>query len=217
MSESTALAVSNGQARRRARTHAALLAAALELLVEGRQQASIDEITKRAGVGFGSFYNHFQAKEELFTEAVYGVLDTYAGWIRGATADLDDPAEAFARSFRLTGRMALATPDVFAPLLAQGTEVLVMDRGLREVALADLSRGVETGRFIAVNPDVLIMTVGGAMLGLVRLICADPDSVRPETVDQIAEGALRLLGVDADEASQLARRPLPANPMLLPG
>lgn len=212
----TETAPTGGQARRRARTRSALLGAALELLVEGRQHASIEEITKRAGVGFGSFYNHFDTKDQLFSEAVLQVLDTYAGWIAEATADLDDPAEVFGRGFRLTGRMALAAPDLFAPLLAHGTEVLVMDRRLRETALEDLRRGVESGRFVAVAPEALVMAAGGALLGLLRLISTNPAAVGLHTVDQFAEGVLRLLGVDADEAAEIILRPLPDNPPLTP-
>ena len=59
-----------------------VLARRVEGLVEGREHASIEEITKRAGVGFGSFFNHFEGKEEFFEEAVLEVLDLYAprGW-----------------------------------------------------------------------------------------------------------------------------------------
>lgn len=202
----------NGQARRRARTRAALLDAGLGLLAEGREQASIEEITRRAGVGFGSFYNHFDSKEELFAEALLSVLDTYAAWIREATADVADPAEVFGRSFRLTGRLALGAPELFAPLLAHGTGLLGMDRGLQLAALEDLRRGVAAGRFGPLAPPVLLALAGGALLGLLQLIQDDPAAVDVGTVDAAAEGVLRMFGVDAVEAADIVRRPLPDNP-----
>ena len=56
--------------RRRERTRNALIGAARKFLSEGRSAVSIQEITDAADVGFGSFYNHFQSKEQLFDEAV---------------------------------------------------------------------------------------------------------------------------------------------------
>ncbi|MGZ5404175.1 MAG: TetR/AcrR family transcriptional regulator, partial [Nocardioides sp.] len=52
--------------RRKARTRSALIAAAQTLIAEGRTNAPILEITQAADVGMGSFYNHFETKEELF-------------------------------------------------------------------------------------------------------------------------------------------------------
>lgn len=162
-------------AKWRARTRSAPLAAAREFLAQGRDHRSIEEISTRAGVGFGSFFNHFQeGKDEPFEEATLEVLDAYAAWLLSASADRDDPAEAFARSFRLPGRLALDQPEVMAPLLARGTEVLLIPRGLRDAALTDLTTGVETGCFVSVDPEVLFVAVGGALLGLPRLLHADP-------------------------------------------
>ncbi len=199
----------NGQARRRARTRSALLTAACELLAERRTNASIEEITKRAGVGFGTFYNHFATREDLFSAAVMEVLDTYSTWLRSATARLDDPAEIFSASFRLTGRLASQTPGMLAPLLAQGTEVLLVERGLRVHAIEDMARGVEAGRFVPDDPEVLLMAVGGALLGLVRLINADPGRDHVADTDAMARRTLMLLGLNAQEAAGVVARDLP--------
>ncbi len=204
--------MSNGQARRRARTHAALLGAALELLQEGRSTASVEEITRRAGVGFGSFYNHFETKEDLFAEATYEVLDNYVMWLRGATQDLSDLVAVFARSFRLTGRLAGEQPHLLAPLLTQGTEVLLVERGLREAALSDITEGIASGRFVEADPELLLMTVGGALLGLLRLLISDADRDAAETTDVVTERLLCLLGLTRSEARRIVAGPLPADP-----
>jgi AcrR family transcriptional regulator len=204
----------DGQARRRLRTRQALVNAARELLVEGRGTASIEEITKRAGVGFGSFFNHFPAgKDALFDEALFEVLDGYAAWQRAMAQDLTDPAERFARSFRLTGRMAAAQPDLFAPVLTRGSELLLLERGLRQEALADLRAGVDSGRFDDLPPEVHLMSVGGVLIGLVRVLSLPSAVLDVATVvDRVTEGVLRLLGVPARDAADLVTRPLPALP-----
>lgn len=206
--------VVDGQARRRLRTRESLLSAARELLVEGRITASIEEITKRAGVGFGSFFNHFPGgKDELFDEAIFEVLDGYAAWQLSVAEGLTDPAERFARSFRLTGRMAASQPDLFAPLLSRGSELLLLERGLRQEAISDLQAGVGSGRFTNLPPDVLLMSVGGVLIGLVRMFSSSSAYGDAATVvDQVTEGVLRLLGVPAAEAAELVTRPLPSLP-----
>jgi AcrR family transcriptional regulator len=64
------------------------------------------EITQAADVGLGSFYNHFDSKEELFRAAVDDALGLFAAVLDELTANLDDPAHVFAQGFRLTGAAA---------------------------------------------------------------------------------------------------------------
>ena len=166
-------------------------------------------------MGFGSFFNHFpEGKEEFFEEAVLEVLDLYAAGLAAVNEGVIDPAEVFARSFRLTGRIALSEPALLAPLLSRGTEVLLIRRGLRESALADLDAGVRSGRFAAIDPEAHLMAVGGVLLGLVRLVTADPGGVSEHTIDDVTAGALRLLGVSSPEAAAIVSLPLPDLPAL---
>jgi AcrR family transcriptional regulator len=202
----------NGQTRRRERTHRALLQAGADLLAEGRTNASIEEITQRAGVGFGSFRNHFDTKEKLFQEAVFGLLDGYVAWLLEAVAHLTDPAEIFACSSRLTGRLAGRRPDLFAPLLVAGMDVLFMDRALRAAALADIQAGIASGRFVDEDPEILIVAVGGALLGLLRLVSGDRNRDADRATDVMTTRLLCLLGLTAGAARTVVARPLPEVP-----
>lgn len=209
----------NRQTKRRARTRSALLGAARDLLAEGRSSASIDEITKRADVGFGSFFNHFPGgKDELFEQAVFELLDVYSAWIGEATADLDDPAEVFARSFRLTGRLALDEPGLLSPLLSRGNSILFVDQALRRRALEDLDAGLASGRFVAAPVAVHLVAVGSLLLGLVGLVQRRGEDGMPaideESVDATAAAALRALGLTPDDAAEVAARSLPVRPAL---
>ena len=54
--------------RRKAQTRQKLITAARAMLAsDTAAQASIQEITDTADVGFGSFYNHFSSKAELLS------------------------------------------------------------------------------------------------------------------------------------------------------
>src|SRR5690242_6534123 len=83
--------------RRRAETRQALIRAARQILAEtGDTSASIQTIAERADVGFGSFYNHFESKMELFDAAVVDALDELGQAFDEHLQDIDDPAELVA-------------------------------------------------------------------------------------------------------------------------
>ena len=97
--------------RRKARTRHALIEAAVRLIAEGRgDRASIQEITETADIGFGSFYNHFDSKEQLFQAAAEEVMERWGQMIDRATASISDPAEVFAVSLRISGRLGWTHP-----------------------------------------------------------------------------------------------------------
>ena len=78
--------------------------------------------------------------------------------------------------------------------------------------MEDLTRGVATGRFVALPAEVHLMSVGGVLLGLVQLLTSSGSLATDEVIDAMSAGVLRLLGVDADEAGELVTRGLPALP-----
>ena len=83
--------------RRKARTRAALIRAAQTLIAEGRTNVPILEITQAADVGMGSFYNHFETKEELFDAAVEAVMDAYGQLLDRVTGDDRGPRRGVRR------------------------------------------------------------------------------------------------------------------------
>jgi AcrR family transcriptional regulator len=81
--------------RRKQQTRAALIAAAQRIYAErGSTDASIQQITDAADVGFGSFYNHFASKTELFDTAIAATLEEHAAWLERLLRDESDPAAA---------------------------------------------------------------------------------------------------------------------------
>src|SRR5215212_10637460 len=108
----------NRLTRRKQRTRAALIKAAQGFIAAGKLNVPVLEITQAADVGMGSFYNHFQSKEELFEAAVADVLDNHGALLDQLTGLIDDPAETFACSFRLTGRLFRRRPRESQILLA---------------------------------------------------------------------------------------------------
>jgi AcrR family transcriptional regulator len=195
--------------RRKQRTRTALVKAAQRLIAEGKVNVPVLEITKAANVGMGSFYNHFDSKEQLFEAAVADVLDAHGAMLDRLTESIDDPAETFATSFRLTGRLFRRRPQESEILLANGPALLSSDRGLAPRALRDIKAGVDVGRFQVDDPELALATAGGALLGLGILLRDNPDRDDARAADIVTENLLRLFGLGADEAHVVCHRPLP--------
>ncbi|WP_431956905.1 TetR/AcrR family transcriptional regulator [Nocardia lijiangensis] len=200
--------------RRRERTRNALLGAARKFLSEGRSAVSIQEITDAADVGFGSFYNHFESKEQLFDAAVRSALQVYSEMRDAIVALYDDPAEVFTVSFRMTGRLQRQVPEIIRVVLNSGMSIMLRDEGLAPRARRDIVAAQEAGRFEPMDPDLAVMAAGGSMLGLLQLLDAQPDVDADALSDEMAFRMLRMFGMNKRAAQKLASTELPALPQL---
>ncbi len=195
--------------RRKARTRAALVRAAQTLIAEGRTNVPVLEITQAADVGMGSFYNHFESKEELFEAAVESVMDSYGQLIDTLTADIADPAEVFATSFRLAGRLHRREPELSRVLLHNALTLLSSEDGLAPRARRDIQAGVDAGRFKVDDVDLAVTMAAGALLCLGQLLHDQPDRDDVAAADHLAEDLLRVFGVPARQAHRICTLPLP--------
>jgi AcrR family transcriptional regulator len=195
--------------RRKQRTRAALIKAAQTFIAVGNLNVPVLEITQAADVGMGSFYNHFDTKEQLFEAAITEVFDRHGALLDEATAAIDDPAEIFAASFRLTGRVFRQRPQESQVLLANGMALLSSDRGLAPRARRDIAAAVAAGRFRVDDIELALAVAGGALLGLGNLLRTQPERDDARDADAVTEDVLRLFGLSADEARDLCGRPLP--------
>ena len=196
--------------RRKARTRQALIHAAVRLIAEGRgDRASVQEITEAADVGFGSFYNHFDSKDQLFQAAAEEVLERWGQMIDRVSAGITDPAELFAVGLRISGRLGWTHPDIAGFLTGAGLDAMDIPVGLAPRALRDIQAGQAAGRFSVLDAEIALSAVAGGLLGLLRLHQRHPERVQEAAVDQLAEAVLRLMGVPAPEAARLAALDLP--------
>ena len=208
MTEAT---TSNRLDRRKARTRAALIAAARELLASRDPgDVSIQEITETADVGFGSFYNHFETKNELFEAAIDEVLEEHGALFDAVTAGMEDPAEVFAASVRLTARLPKTHPQVAKIMHRVGLRYMEAPNGLAPRALRDLTAARGSGRFQIDDPAVALACTAGAVLGVVHLgtINSKPSAI-DRASDELAVNLLRMFGLPPDEAREIATRKLP--------
>lgn len=200
--------------RRKANTRQKLIDAARGFLASDTHSTpSIQDITDAADVGFGSFYNHFSSKEELFEAAVSETLEELGQLLDELSGTINDPAVAFAQSVRLTVRLAVARPDTAQVLVRHGMDYIDANEGLAPRALRDIEAGVASGRFHVGEPRIALATTAGALLAVLHVSLVNPEGVTAATCDEAAEQLLRMLGLPLDEAREIATAPLPAVPV----
>jgi AcrR family transcriptional regulator len=195
--------------RRKRRTRAALIKAAQSFIAAGKLNVPVQDISQAADVGVGSFYNHFDSKEELFQVAVNEVLDAQGALVDALTESIEDPAEMFACRFRLTGRLFRQRPEEGRVVLAYGLPLITSDRGLGPRGKRDIAAAAAAGRFQVADPELAMAVSGGALLGVGQLLQAGPERDDAQAVDQVTESVLRLFGLSAQEAHRLSRMALP--------
>jgi AcrR family transcriptional regulator len=194
--------------RRRARTRQKLTDAARTLISEkGVAGLRISEITERADVALGSFYNHFESKEELVEAVVADTIVALTEAIVARMEQLDDPAEGVSYANRQFVRLAYDNPDLAWLLVNLDRADARFETMVMPYALDALERGIAAGRFDVIDPHVMLTGIVGSALAIMRAVLdgrygPDADAIHAEVV-------LRSLGLDRAEAHQIARRPLP--------
>jgi AcrR family transcriptional regulator len=205
------VAPTNRQERRKERTRLALVRAAQSFMAAGNLNVPILAITQAADVGMGSFYNHFDSKDELFRAALEEALDTLGALLDELTVHVDDPVQVFAQSFRLVGRWHRRNPELSRVLLNSRLALGGSKRGLTPRARRDIGDGAQAGRFTVRDPELAATIVGGTALALGQFLRDHPERDDADTTDQVTEDLLRMLGVSAREAQRACSLPLPGH------
>ena len=195
--------------RRRAQTRQRLTEAARGLIAEkGVAELRIAEITERADVALGSFYNHFESKEELVEEVVADTIRALAEAMVAPMEALEDPAEAVSlatRSFVTLTRDNRALASLLVNLDRADTQ---FEMAVQPIALAALDRGLEAGRFQVDDRYVALTAIVGGTLAVMRAIL---DGRYGPDIDVLhAQTVLRTIGLSSEDARAVATRDLPA-------
>lgn len=159
-----------------------MIKAARDFIAAGNPNVPVLEIARAADVGMGSFYNHFDTKEQLFQAALQDIFDRRGALLDGLPPP-EDPAETFALRFRLIGRMFRRRPHESRVLLSVGLGPIVSDRGLTLRALRDIKTAHHAGRFHVDDPELALTLAVGALLSLNRLLHDQPQRDDAQATD----------------------------------
>ncbi len=189
--------------KKRERTRRRLVAAAIEVIADEGEAFSISDVTDRAGVSNGTFYNYFDDRDALIAEIVPEVVGGFAA--ANAEVPHEDPAMQFATVSALALRQAAADPDRLRVLLRLDAAQRTLIEGavlhhLRE----DIERGVDRGRFDAtVDTATLDVVAGTVLLAVHRIIDFETDE---DYVPRVLAQLLRSMGLDGEDAADIGRR-----------
>lgn len=195
-------------ARRREQTRAKLIDAAKVLFArQGVERTRINEITELADVGFGSFYNHFESKDEIIDALLGETAADHATAIVTATATVEDPAEVISVAHRHFVRLAISDPELAALAMELVFSNQAIVDSLRPFAREDISRAISAGRLDIPDIEVALHATGGALQGTISGVLAGDLGENADTAH--AALVLRMLGLPPTEADEIARRPFP--------
>lgn len=197
------------QLRAREATRRKLIDAALNVFAKkGLEATTILDITEGADVGIGTFYNHFQTKNEL-AMAVFAVRANELALANDSISEREkDAALVVAYILRIFFTKAVSDP-------IWGWFVVRANNSLPEIghifmvhARRDISRGIADGRFTSVREETAVTIMLATTLGVMRTILEGTSP--PMIVEEAIECLLRMMGIESAEAKKLAAKKLPA-------
>ncbi|CQD17521.1 TetR family transcriptional regulator [Mycobacterium lentiflavum] len=157
--------------RQRLRTRRLLLDAGRTLIAaKGVASLRIQDITEEADVALGSFYNYFQSKEELLEAVITESLSDLASAIITDVEDDTDPAEVVALANLRVIRLAYDEPDFARLIVNIGHSEELFGDAVHNPARIAVERGIESGRFVVADIEVLLTAVIGGAFALIREI-----------------------------------------------
>jgi AcrR family transcriptional regulator len=182
------------------RTRAALIAAGRRLFCEHAVDAvTVDEIVQAAGVGKGSFYNHFADREALVRAISAEIRAGVEAAIERANTDIEDPARRVARACCTYLRFALDEPERAGFLVRVYSAHTSLDAPLNQGLVEDVSHGLADGRFRIPTLEAGALYVLGVMqMALIRVMQDRTLAVAVSLAQQLC--TMMLIGLRVPEA-----------------
>lgn len=185
-------------------------AAAVVLERGGGDDITVQEVADEAGQSLRTLYQYFESKDDLLLAVFEESMRGYAGILRAAISDLEDPLERLGGALIASVRMAeAASPGMSRGLARLRLQLSEADADMVAAAQQELSWLV--GRLITDatgSGQLSTMDVDGATFAVLSLNAAfitsatlgnDVGVGRPEVVDFVSL-TLRGLGAEVDEA-----------------
>lgn len=188
------------------RTRAALISAGRRLYSERPVDAvTVDDIVQAAGVGKGSFYNHFSDRDALVRTISSEIRSRVESAITRANADVQDPARRLARAVCSYLRFALDGAESAGVLVRIHSGHTSLSAPLNRGLVEDIENGLSTGRFAVATVEAGVLYVMGVtQLALVRVVQEPVVAFAVSLSQQMCALTLRGLGVPAPEADLIA-------------
>lgn len=205
-------AATSGGRGKRERTQAALVRAAVEVFcARGVANATVQEVAQVAGMTAATVYNHFASKEALVERVAVVLAQSLCRAIAQSHTTVADAAERMAIGQRRYVWLAAESPPWALLLLEMASANAGLLEHIRKYPLADLRTGLRQKRFQVPSEAIAMDAINGVCTQAMRRVALGEAPARHDIA--AATVVLRALGLDADDAAEVARRPLPALPL----
>jgi AcrR family transcriptional regulator len=188
--------------RRRERTRADLLAAAVRVLAEkGLHDTKVADIATAADIGVGTFYLHFSTKEALFAAVVEEAVARLKASVDAARDTAPDPIAKMIAANRAFCRFAAEHREIFKIVFGHAAAYDDVVRRAQALFAADVEdtirEGIGGGVFVSLPPAVVAQAIVGMATQVLSWWTTD-GSVGIDTLNE-SMTALALHGLVAGE------------------
>jgi AcrR family transcriptional regulator len=188
------------------RTRAALITAGRRLFSSHPVDAvTIDDIVQAAGVGKGSFYNHFDGRDALLRAVSAEIRASVERTVGRVNAGIADPGLRMGRAICTYLRYALDDPERAGVLARINYGQTSLASPLNQGLVEDVSAGLASGRFSVPTVEAAVLfVVGVTQVALARLREDRTDSFAVALSQQLCALVLRGLGMSVAESDLIA-------------
>ncbi len=173
---------------------------------KGLDASTLAEIIAEAGVGVGSFYKHFAAKEDLAHAVFVDRAERFGSSLTTSVTRVTDPAAATCFAFRRFIEEAERDALWAAFMTRLDPAMPIVSELLRGHARAGLGDGVASGRLKIDDIEAGITAIGALIRAFVKArLNGELTSAEAHRASLFA---LRMFGVDEAEAVRLSELPM---------
>lgn len=188
-------------------TRRALLEAARELVFEkGHDRVSVQEITSRARVATGTYYNYFASKQDIFIAVAEDLREQLARDLESARSSIKDPAMLVTMTIRYYFQQAMDNQEWREFTRCTGLTDMQLQQPT-EQAVEDITRGVKGGRFRVDDIHFTQALIAGMVTHVNQSI--ERGHAGRNAVDYAIRSILQMLGLPELVSRALTQTPLP--------
>jgi AcrR family transcriptional regulator len=185
--------------------------AAIRLFVEkGTTQLTVSELAQAANVARGTLYRNIGSVSELFDRVVAEFSAGLHQRVSASFVGIDDPAARLATGLRLWVRYAYENPTIGRFAVRFGLSEESLRAVMTGPPMRDIRAGVAAGRYDigALSIDSIASLTVGATVSAMWMVLEGHQTWR-EAGSSTAELVLRAMGIEPNEAREIAMAELP--------
>lgn len=195
----------DGRHQRRNKTRQKLVNAAKTIMANGPAEAvTVDQITREADVGRGSFYNHFSSMDDLFVSTLEDHIRGIGQSFGSGLGQFDDIADFAAWSIQFFAKCAVEDPDLGWFIANNVKSQSLLKTHIDPRARDAIELGVINGRFQLEDPELWLSIGSSSTTAFIRG-CLEGRFDISQSVD-LAASILQAAGLARSEAIEISQR-----------